>query len=337
MTSALFSIEIQSVLGTLLPFLLMIGLGIFYRLRPAPGFSAESLRKHIAAVALHILFPCMAFRIMAQAPWDWDLLRIPLTSLGGTMGGLLLFWLLQRGIQAVRGSSLTPKTWAALALASAWGNFTYLGIPLIQARYPDSPEQGIRVALLFDLFSGTPSLFFWSAVFGALLLASPEAGLPRKRSVLREAALSLVRMRPLWAAILGLMTGELLRLTSLQIPTPVDSTLKLAGTALPPLMIFAIGLALPRPRWSHIPKVIPSVLIKLAALPLIAFQVGSALNMDSTVLKMSVFESALPTMALTLALSDRYGFDTEALAQSIFLSTLLLPISLSLLGGFGLI
>jgi hypothetical protein len=145
------------LLDTLLPFLFLILLGLIYRLRPAEGFPAEQVRKTIAALALQILFPCMAFRIMSEAPWDWNLIRVPTIAFFCTLGGVLAFALFRKAAGVFTNTSLRPSTWTALALASGWGNVTYLGIPLITAQFPSFiPEHPSR-SDRSPAFSRTPA------------------------------------------------------------------------------------------------------------------------------------------------------------------------------------
>lgn len=100
---------------------------------------------------------------------------------------------------------------------------------------------------------------------------------------------------------------------------------------MPPLMMVSIGLGLRMPRRTSAALLAPAIVIKLVLAPLVAYVVARPLIADPDVFLATMLEAGMPTMMLTMVFADRYGLDTDILAQAIVVSTIVSMITLPLL------
>jgi predicted permease len=87
-------------------------------------------------------------------------------------------------------------------------------------------------------------------------------------------------------------------------------------------MLFSIGLTLRLPVRKNVPIIVPAVAIRTILVPLIMVSGTAWLIDDPVVEKAAMLETSMPTMMLTMVFAERYGLDTEALAQAILASTI---------------
>lgn len=291
---------------------LVIAGGLLLRL----ALGAEEARRLRAALAraVYLLFlPALVLTLLwLRRPPLAELGIAALVSAGCVLGSLLLSWL----IYGRAGWMQAPRrTRGALLLASSFGNFTYLGLPVLAGTFG---ERGATVAMAFDLLASTPLLF----TLGAWIAARHgEAGG-------NPAARELLRAPPLLAALAALALGML----GASAPTPLARALTTLGQAVVPVMLVCVGLALSwRRGWlMRAPLLVPALFIQLGAMPLLAWGLGAFLGADAAMRPMLVVEAAMPTMVLGLVFCERYGLDAEVYAEAVTVSTLLALLTLPL-------
>lgn len=277
-----------------------IGLGIAWRwLRWLP--SPERIRRPLAEIVFVLLLPLLTFRSMAYAPSSSALWQVPLVA-ALTIGCVLAitsFWLKRR-------KWVDPRSRAALLLAAAWGNVTYLGIPVLTATL--GPEQ-VFVAVLFDFAASTPLLWTLGVAVALATASESHRGFVWQRVLL---------LPPLWAAVAGLLW----RSSGATLSPLADRILAVGAAAVIPLMMFVLGLSL---RWEYLRQwrmFLPVAAMKLIAAPIVALGVASALGISGPTLQATILEAAMPTMMLVLVVAERYGLATEHVAAAIALTTL---------------
>ncbi len=204
-----------------------------------------------------------------------------------------------------------------MMLSAAFGNVTYLGLPVITEML--GPGYGY-VAVLYDLLASTPILLtvgvFIAARYGSGRALSVAASLKR-----------VVLLPPLW----GVVAGIAVRLAHLPVPQLVLDTATLMGKAVIPIMIFTVGLALDFRDVKRLPIAIPALAIKLLAAPVLAWWAGSRLGLAGPVLEASVVEGAMPVMVLSLVIADEFELDVPLAAACIAASTVLLFFTMPLM------
>jgi predicted permease len=93
-------------------------------------------------------------------------------------------------------------------------------------------------------------------------------------------------------------------------------------------MLFSIGLTLRVPDPRHLLIIVPAVAIRTVIVPLILLSATVWLIQDPVVETGAILETAMPTMMLTMVFAEKYGLDTDVLAQAILASTLISIITL---------
>ncbi|HEB92082.1 MAG TPA: AEC family transporter [Gammaproteobacteria bacterium] len=279
------------------------------------GQDPQLLRRAIGDLVYFLLLPALVLSVLWSAPLGLDSLRIAAVAAAGVVAGLLLagLWYAWRG---------TPQhRTGALVLAAAFPNATYLGLPVLEHTFGPWARS---IAIQYDLFACTPLL-----LSVGILLARNYGNHDETEPVWQ----TLLKVPPLWAALaaIGLNLGEVAR------PEWLAGLLEMTGSAVIPLMLFALGLSL---RWDpaaarRLPTVVPVLLIQLALMPLLIWGLGRAVGLSGDTLAGVVLEAAMPSMVLGMVLCDRFGLDTSLYAIAVTLGTALSLLTLPL--WFGLL
>ena len=124
----------------------------------------------------------------------------------------------------------------------------------------------------------------------------------------------------------------LLNLNGVVAPDWLLGSLQKLSSAVVPLMLFSLGLAL---SWKaikvkNIPYVVPVVLIKIIIMPLFAALVASYLPMSGQFKAAAVMDMAMPSMVLGVVFCDRYKLDSALYAMIVTVTTALSLITLPL-------
>jgi len=297
--------------AVLLGMAVIILAGVIWRL-VLGGKSAEAIRSHLALAVYHVFLPALVLHVLWQVPVDLNTVRIPLVSSLSVLLSLLVAFLIYsngRIVHGFLGSVHANRSIGALLLASAFGNFTYLGLPVLTQTFGEWSQ---FVAIHFDLLASTP-LLFTVGIMLARHYGSSKSGM--------HPVVALLQVPALWAATAGLM------LSALDMPMPawVDESLGTLGSAVVPLMLLSIGMAL---RWqsgwaARIPVLFPVLVIQLLAMPLIAWAAAIGVGLPDRLLAPAVIEGAMPSMVLGLVICDRFKLDAALYAEAVTLSTAL--------------
>jgi len=312
------------MLSILLGMAVIIALGVAWRLMLGSK-AADALRAHLAQAVYQIFLPALVLHVLWRVPVDMNTLRIPLVSMLCVLLSLLAAFLLYGNGRIVRGflaGVSAPRAIGALLLASGFGNFTYLGLPVISQTFGEWSQ---FVAIQFDLLASTPLLF----TVGIMLARHYGTHAERLHPLL-----ALLRVPALWAALAGLFASAF----ALPMPAWLDEALDTLGSAVVPLMLLSIGMAL---RWqagwaARIPVLFPALVIQLLLMPLIAWAAAIGAGMPERLLAPVVIEGAMPSMVLGLVICDRFRLDSTLYAEAVTLSTaaslVTLPLWLHALG-----
>ena len=286
--------------------LIIIAGALFRRIRPA-GIDPNDLRTAINACVLNLFLPALCIKTLYQSPVDLETLLVPATAWITTGASLLL----AAGIYAALGKKmhLLPKERGVLLIAAAFGNVTYLGLPVLTNLYGSIAA---KYALFYDLLATTPLL--WLA--GAALASRYGEG---KKFDLKESGKTIASLPPVW----GIFIGMALHQMDVLLPLFVLKTLDMLGSLVVPLMIFSIGLALSLPKVNHAYAIIPAVVIKLIAGPVIAYGTARMLGLTGVALTSCSIEGAMPAMVLSLLVAARFRLDVSLAAFVIVVTTVL--------------
>ncbi len=280
---------------------ILILLGVLWRIFTPQGLAADTLRHSLTTLVYVLLLPALVLLVLWRAELTLDAVKVAVLAalgIGVGMGAAWLWFRIKRPAPAALG---------ALLLAAAFPNATYMGLPVLEASLGPWAR---AIAIQYDLFACTPLL-----LSVGIMLAQHYGGSGDGVHPLRN----LMRVPPLWAAILG-VTLNLLEVPLPSVPAQVMSMLA-AGVV--PLMLFSLGLGL---RWDgawaeRLSLVLPVVLIQLVLTPLIIWGAGSGIGLQGAVRTAVVLEAAMPSMVLGIVLCDRYRLDSSLYAMTVTVST----------------
>ena len=291
----------------LLSFGLIILCGVLFRRLRVGGLDPGSVRLAINSSVLNIFLPALCLIIIYRAKLDMELLLVPATAWITLLSVLTLAIIVYSLIG--RRAGLRDAEKGVLILAAAFGNVTYLGLPVLMELYG---HEAAKYALFYDLFASTPIVW----LVGASLASMYGEG---KRFEFSSAARTIVSLPPIW----GILAGMVLNLAAVPLPPFVARSLDMLGSLVVPLMIFSIGLSLELPRVRHACVIVPAIVIKLAVSPFIAYTAADVLGLGGKALASCAIEGAMPAMVLSLIFAERFKLDIPLAAFVILVTTML--------------
>lgn len=273
--------------------------------RVFPDWDIEGFRKSINRLVLHVLLPSLIFKVIYTSDLRGVLYQVPLAAAAGILGCLSIAWLVFRWVPLERRAKGT------LILACAFGNVTYLGLPVLQGIHPDHATDISKVAILCEVTVAPLNL-----IVGSLLAMRFSE---EKSASLRQSLQQVIQLPPLWTLAAALACKFL------EVPVP-DFILHgtgVLGAAVSGLMILSLGMALRFRQLDHLLCSLAAGGIKLLLSPLIVFAAAGLLAMKAPYLEAVTLEGAMPTQLLTLVIADRFNLDSRLLAGVIVLNTVL--------------
>ena len=291
MADVLLALGLMALLGSLLRYWL-------------PNFDVEAARRSIGVLVLNVFLPALVFRVICSVPSGPEMVQIPLVMAIGVVCCLGLALLLFRPLV------MPAEEKGALVLASAFGNVTYLGLPVLQGLFPGLSLQVAKVAILSEVTT-TPLNLSVGVALGESFRGTVRHG------VWRQALFAVVTMPALWAIVLALAwTGS-----GIPVPGFLMEATRILGNTVTGLMMVSLGMGL---RYRRLQQPWPLLLassIKLLVSPLVVLAAARWVGLEQPYLQAVVLEGAMPTQLLTFVIADRVGLDVERLALCILLNT----------------
>lgn len=299
------------MLQTILAMFVIVALGTGVRRVGLGGLPPEQLRRAITDVVFHVLLPALVLLTLWRADLGWSTFKISALAVSGVLFGLVL----SRFLCLLCG--LSPQKTAALMLAAAFPNVTYLGLPVLEKTF--GPEAR-SIAIQYDLFACTPLLL----TVGIMLAQHYGDRNASTEGTLRR----LLKVPPLWAALAAVA----LNLAGVPIPALIEAVLVSLASAVVPLMLLALGMGLYWPAKGHLEVVamLNPLMIQLLLMPLLVWGGSELLGLGGWVQTAVVLEAAMPSMVIGIVLCDRYGLDSALYAMTVTVSTLLSLVTLPL-------
>jgi len=284
---------------------LMIAVGVGWRVLRPGGLDADVTRRAVTGLVYWVLLPALVLLVLWKAPLGADAARTAGAAAGGVVFGLAAGW------GAYRALGAAPPVAGALILAAAFPNATYLGLPVLEKALGTWAR---AVAIQYDLFACTPLLM----TVGILVARAHGQG---GEGDGEGAFGALLKVPSLWAvaAAVALNVGDV------PLTPGVEGLLATMGTAVPALMLIALGMGL---TWGDVggwrlALVAPAIAIQLVAVPLVVWGLAVALGLTGERLTGVVLEGAMPCMVLGIVICDRFGLDGGLYAAAVTLSTAL--------------
>jgi predicted permease len=281
----------------------------------------ERARRSCSTLVLYVFLPALAFDAVYNASLGPTFWQVPLVMLVGAITCLAVaipvFSLMRFERKGMAG---------ALILGCAFGNVTYLGLPVLRGLFPNQLLEVTEVAILCEVTVSSLDL-----IVGSILapLYGGESG-----TSLRSVIIQLIKFPLLWSALLAVVFN----VRHLPVPDFVIMALHLLGQTVSGLMLLILGMTLRSSAVSatlgRATSLIPPLLIKLALSPLIVLFLGRIFKLPALALHATTVEAAMPPQLFTLIVADRCNLDTENLAVAVIVLTSLSFLTIPLVNWF---
>jgi predicted permease len=199
---------------------------------------------------------------------------------------------------------------SVFALNCVFGNTVMLGIPIVDAAYGSTGVANLLAVVAFH------SAFLLPL---ATILIEADTGTGRGPLGVIRAAVPGIAKNPVIVTMVLALTW---RLTGWTIPLGAQRFLSLLGAAGPPLALFCLGAALPKPTGlGDLREVLVGGVLKLVLMPALVGLIAHAVGVTGVAFKVVVLASALPTGANAFLLARRFATLAEASASTVVAST----------------
>ena len=291
---------------TLLPAVLPVGLIILIGF--VVGRTIKLQRSTLSQLALYVLSPALVVDGLYRTESSLDsssklLLGFALTS----FSIYILVTLVNRLL------SLPAPLSRAITAVVMFPNNGNMGLPVATFALGAA---GLDRAIIYML--GSSFLMF---CFGPAMI--------RGNGIIEGFKLTL-KLPLLWAILFGLS----LRLLSITIPWELDVGIRQLGAAAVPIALILLGMQLSETRFQPGIKEIILAIARLSCAPIIAFAIGTLLQLETLNLQILVLQSAMPTAVNSFVIVSEFGGDKDLVAKAIVTSTVLSFITLPILLSF---
>ena len=281
-----------------------------------PDLDVALTRRVAGELVINVFLPALNFEVVYKLPIDRTFWQVPFILTVGALTCVVasLVLLPARIDSRVKGS---------LVLASAFGNVTYLGLPVLQGLFPEHQLEALEVAVLAEVTEPLLDLVVSSVIAP---LDGSEAGRSPKAIAKEVAEFPL-----LWAIALAAAC----RLGGVHVPAFVLMALHLLGATVSGVMLLVLGMALRafalvaavrKPGHLATP-----LLVKLVLSPILVLVLARMLRLGDVKTHAITMEGAMPPQLFVLIPADKAGLDTEYLAVAVLALTALSFITLPLL------
>ena len=301
-----------AVLNAVIPIFALILIGY---LAAKKKILSHEATHHLNLYVVWLALPALLFQAMATTPWQ-DLYQPGFIA--ASMGAMLIVFL----VYLVWQKKTTPLADRSVnSLSAAYSNTGYMGLPLCTLVF--GPE-GLIPAII--------SMILTACVLFAMAIIFIEFGVqssPKLSETLRKTALSLAK-NPLIAAP---VLGGLMAASPVSMPVPLLEFTRLLGASASPCALVTIGLFLAQtPNKDLQTRTVTVLTLKLLLLPAFtALLVFYVFDMPPVYRQAAILLAALPTGTGPFMLATLYKRNSQLVSQSIFLSTVISVLTISLL------
>ncbi len=300
------------VLQSLIPVILLIAIG-FIASR-ARWLRAEAV-KDLSTVMFLVLTPALMFRTMSRV----HLAQLNLMPIAAYFTAALALF----GLVVWRGRGTRQA--AARAISACFGNTVAIGIPLVGLAFGEA-----ALVTLFTIVAvHALILLTLTTVVFELAVARDEAredalaGAGEGRHIAANILLA-AKNGVLNPATTPTLLGLLFATTGLDLPGPLDNTLKLLASAMGPVALLLVGAALQGSRvGEQLKGALQLTLLKNLVLPLLVAVSGWAYGLHGLTLTVMVVAASMPIGSNAFMFAQRYNVAQPLVTAGVAVSTVL--------------
>lgn len=302
----------------LLPMILILASGVAWRQVLPGGIPMQQVRQVLNTLVINLLVPALIFGVFLNAHPEPALYRVPLVALitiSVCLGaGLLVFGAM------LRAGRLTRAEAGAAVLAVGFGNGLGAALAVVEGLFGGAAT---RVPLMYEMFATVP--VHWSL---GVALAAWFGGAP----VGWRSALVVLRMPPFWATLVALGVNA----SGVTVADSLVHAFGVLGQASVPLLLFVVGSTFTFKGLSRVSVLVPVVLLRPVLGVAVCLLAARVMDLDGTLLSATAIVAAAPSVAVGIAICERFNLDsalfTGALTVTTVLYVLLAPVLVTLVG-----
>ncbi|MEA3219341.1 AEC family transporter [Immundisolibacter sp.] len=289
----------------LLPMILILASGLAWRLVLPGGIPMQQVRQVLNTLVINLLVPALIFGVFLNAHPEPALYRVPLVALvtiSVCLGaGLLVFGAM------LRAGHLTRAEAGAAVLAVGFGNGLGAALAVVEGLFGGTAT---RVPLMYEMFATVP--VHWSL---GVALAAWFGG----AAVGWKSALVVLRMPPFWATLVALAVNA----SGVVVPDSLVHAFGVLGQASVPLLLFVVGSTFTFKGLSRLSVLVPVVLLRPVLGVAVCLLAARALNLDGTLLSATAIVAAAPSVAVGIAICERFKLDSALFTAALTVTTVL--------------
>lgn len=264
--------------------------------------------------ALKIGFPILIFSALSKTPFSFS-------EQADLIIANSIFILASFFFAIIIGKILRLKRQMLLTLfiCFVFGNFAYLGIPILVQ------ISGEKILPTASLIVAIYLFYVFTLGIGYLEYSSKKNG----NDLAKDIIINLFKNPLLISVILGITVGSL----AIEIPTILQKSLDMITASVTPTVLIVIGLFIGKSKIGKLKEWLPIFLfslLKLVILPACFYLGLKFFGLIPNQFSSSIIQSAMPLAITPFALADKYNLNKNFIARSIVLSTILAVISLPL-------
>lgn len=289
------------LIHNLLPIFLVAGVGFVL------GRSARTDLSTLSRVTFYVLSPCFVYSTLLSTTLRLDELGRMVAFAGAVIlvSGVLA-WIAARLLRL--GQALT----SAFLLVNLFGNTGNYGISLNQLAF------GEAAAARASIYYVCSTVLVYS--LGVFIAA-------RGHAEPRRALTNALRVPAVYAVLLAIAA----KTWGWQLPQPVDVAVGLLARAAIPVMLLVLGVQLARTRRIEQPgTVAAATALRLLSGPLIGLAWAAGLGLSGPARQAGIVEASMPPAVINTILALEYGCAPGFVTSTVFIATLLSPITLTL-------
>lgn len=296
------SVLLNTFANNILPILLLGGAG--FTLGKLLHVDARSLGR----VVFYVFSPVLIFDLLVKNQLKWS-------EAASVIGFTVTIVLLMGLLSFLFGSFLKLERPAliAIVITSMFANTGNYGLPLVAFAFG---ENALSYAGVY--FITTTFMFYTLGVVIASL----------GHMNLKDAVLGLLKLPTLYAVLLAVLVVEF----GIAIPAPLRRAVDLAAGGTIPLMLVLLGVQMKDVVLNGNRRALSiSVGLRLFAAPLIGLGLAALYGIQGFARQGAVTQASMPSMVSATVLAAEYHLDSKLIAAAVFVSTLLSPLTLTLL------
>lgn len=285
----------------------------------------ESLAKGLSTLLLYVCQPMLTFMSFQKTAYSSEIAVNMLIVAGVALAAHLVmiavvFLIFRRK---------TDARYRVVQFSAVFGNCGFMGLPFLQALFPDAPETLIYGAVIVAVFN------FLNWTVGVALLTGEKKHMKITRALFNPTSVALFISLPLFL-LLKRPLAELFEAgTYAQAFTDkLLFSFDLLGNTVTPLAMIVLGIRLSEMKLKEIFASAPVYLaaaFKLILMPLLVILMLLPLSLEPLVASALFFGLSMPTAASAVLFSEQFGGDSHLASATVLLTTILSVLTIPLL------